>query len=192
MKRLLLPLPLLALASCSKPLTGLVQLSCEEEGTNEPVLELIVDADNGNLYQYNAEMNALTSKSISPAHPSMRDMKETWESTREGDKIIATVRTTHTQKYIDKLVYERDNTVGAWACIRYGSYDQGCLSRWKKQKTDTIEDAKADYYFSRHEVNLSSLKYTHFYRTNDSGQQKYIGSCEASGPPITKIATSSP
>ena len=144
MKKLLLLVPLVALASCSKPLTGIVQLSCEEEGTNEPAVELIIDADNGNLYQYDAEINALTSKSISPAPPSMRDMEESWKSTREGDKLVVTVRTTYTQKHIDELVYERDNIRGAWACIRYGGYDQECLARWKKQKTDTIEDRKAD------------------------------------------------
>ena len=89
MKKLLLLLPLLALASCSKPPEGLIQLTCEGKHA-EREREFIVNADTGSLLRYDAESDKLTEKTRTTMSEGLEVL---WTSKREKNKLVITEKT---------------------------------------------------------------------------------------------------
>ena len=76
----------MALASCSKPPEGLIQLTCEGKHA-EREREFIVNADTGSLFRYDAESDKLIEKTRTVTSAEMESL---WTSKRDKDKLVIT------------------------------------------------------------------------------------------------------
>ena len=184
MKKLLLLLPLLALASCSKPPEGLIQLTCEGKHA-EREREFIVNADTGSLFRYYAESDKLIEKNRTVAS---EDMESLWTSKRDKYKLVITKKTQYTQAYFDQETADRDRASGAYYCRGRAK----CIAEYRANKDKFIKEARDTFDFSRYSIDLKSLTLTVFYQSSVTEDTKWTESCVLTEPPTTELATSNP
>ena len=167
MKRLLLLLPLLALASCSKPPEGLIQLTCEGKHA-EREREFIVNADTGSLFRYDRESDNLIVKTKTPLSEGLEVL---WTSKREKDKLVITEKTQAEQAYLDGLIAERDSGSGSYYCS-----SEKCRERHRAIEDDYIQVVKGIDEFFRYSIDLNSLNMTVFFKSSDTEDKKWTES----------------
>ena len=184
MKRLLLLLPALALAACSKPLSGIVQINCSTDWEAwEGPTEIIINMDNGTIYNYDAESDSLIPSSISPREGmwGALNMETHWKSKIDDDRLVITQRITYTQEYI----YEKRQSTFIPSCDELAfAYTEekmkDCKEREKAYGAERGEEASSFYIFRKYEISLPSLNLTAYSRTHEGGQVKSTGSCKVS------------
>ena len=183
MRKLLLLLPLLALASCSKPPEGLIQLTCEGKHA-EREREFIVNADTGSLFRYDPENDNLIVKTKTPISEGLEVL---WTSKREKDKLVITEKTQAEQAHLDKLIAERDRGSGSYYCR-----SEECKTRHREIEDEFIQYMQGVNDFFRYSIDLNSLNMTVFFKSRSAEDRKWTESCELTEPPTTELATSSP